>query len=172
MASLVKFDVRTLPALQVVGRAVRVRMADEMDDPVPELWARCHGDGTLDELAALDTFDPSPVGWMGDVDPRTSTFVYLCGVLLPADAPVPTGFDARPLGPCDAAVGWVQGDADELVPLAQELTEQAMAEAGVETDEAAGWALELYDEARYGAAGPDGQVIVDFYIPCVALARV
>ena len=167
MATLVKFDVRSLPALKVVGRAVRVRMADEMDDPVPELWSRCHGDGTIDELASLETFDPSPVGWMGDVDARTSTFVYLCGVLLPADATVPEGFDVRDIGPTSAAVAWVQGDPDELVPVAQELTEQAMSDAGVAADDSAGWALELYDGTRFTQPGTDGAVVLDFYIPCL-----
>ncbi|HEY0118438.1 MAG TPA: GyrI-like domain-containing protein [Cellulomonas sp.] len=167
MTSLVKFDVLPLPALKVVGRAVRVRMADEMDDPVPELWARCHGDGTLDELEALDTFDPSPVGWMGDFDAKTSSFVYLCGVLLPSDAPVPDGYDARAIGPTSAAVGWVQGEPDELVPLAQELTEEAMAQAGVAADDSAGWALELYNAGRFTEPGPDGEVVLDFYIPCL-----
>ena len=170
MTNMVKFDVRSLPALRVVGRAVRVRMADEMDDPVPELWARCHGDGTLDELEELDTFDPSPVGWMGDFDARTSSFVYLCGVLLPADAAVPDGFDTRVIGPTSAAVGWVQGEPDELVPLAQELTEQAMAEAGVTADESAGWALERYDDERFTQRTPEGEVVLDFYIPCLELA--
>ena len=167
MASLVKFDVQSLPALKVVGRAVRVRMADEMDDPVPDLWARCHGDGTIDELESLDTFDPSPVGWMGEYDDKTSTFVYLCGVLLSADAAVPDGFDVRAIGPTSAAVGWVQGEPDELVPVAQELTEQAMADAGVAADDSAGWALELYNDERYTQPGTDGEVVLDFYIPCV-----
>jgi AraC family transcriptional regulator len=167
MASLVKFDVQSLPALKVVGRAVRVRMADEMDDPVPELWARCHGDGTIDELESLDTFDPSPVGWMGEYDDKTSTFVYLCGVLLSADAAVPDGFDVRAIGPTSAAVGWVQGEPDELVPVAQELTEQAMADAGVAADDTAGWALELYNDVRYTQPGTDGEVVLDFYIPCL-----
>ena len=167
MASLVKFDVQTLPALKVVGRAVRVRMADEMEDPVPELWARCHGDGTIDELEALDTFDPSPVGWMGDFDAKTSSFVYLCGVLMPADAAVPEGFDVREIGPTSAAVGWVQGEPDELVPVAQELTEQAMSDAGVAADDTAGWALELYNDARYAHPGTQGEVVLDFYIPCL-----
>ena len=170
MASLVKFDVRSLPALKVVGRAVRVRMADEMEDPVPELWSRCHGDGTIDELEALDTFDPSPVGWMGDFDAKTSSFVYLCGVLVPSGAPVPEGFDIRAIGPTRAAVGWVQGEPDELVPLAQELTEQAMAEAGVTADESAGWALERYDDERFTQRTPEGEVVLDFYIPCLELA--
>lgn len=167
MASLVRFDVRSLPALKVVGRAVRVRMADEMDDPVPELWARCHGDGTIDELLALDTFDPSPVGWMGDFDAKTSSFVYLCGVLVGADAPVPEGFDVRAIGPTNAAVGWVQGEPDELVPVAQELTEQAMSDAGVAADDAAGWALEMYTDERYTRPGAGGEVVLDFYIPCL-----
>lgn len=171
MPSLVKFDVQTLPALKVVGRAVRVRMADEMEDPVPELWARVHGDGTLDELEELDTFDRSPVGWMGDFDAKTSSFVYLCGVLLPQDAAVPDGFDVRAIGPTRAAVGWVQGEPDELVPLAQELTEQAMADAGVAADEAAGWALEMYTDERFTQPGPEGEVVLDFYIPCQEPAR-
>ncbi len=171
MPSLLRFDVRALPALQVVGRAVRVRMADEMDDPVTELWARCHGDGTIDELETLDTFDPSPVGWMGDFDAKTSTFVYLCGVLLPSGVPVPDGFDTRAIGPTTTGVGCVQGAPDELVPLAQELTERAMVEAGVAADDAAGWALELYRDGRYSEPGPDGQVAVDFYVPCLGPAR-
>lgn len=171
MPSLVKFDVRPLPALKVVGRAVRVRMADEMEDPVPELWSRVRGDGTLDELEALDTFDAAPVGWMGDFDAKTSSFVYLCGVMLPQDAPVPDGFDVRAIGPTSAAVGWVQGEPDELVPLAQELTEQAMAEAGVTADESAGWALERYDDERFTQRTPEGEVVLDFYIPCLEPAR-
>jgi predicted transcriptional regulator YdeE len=166
MPSLVKFDVRTLPALTVVGRAVRVRMADEMDDPVTDLWQRCHGDGTLDELAALDVFDTAEVGWMGDFDAKTNSFVYLCGMLLPSGADVPEGFDVRSIPACQAAVGWVQGEPDELVPVAQELTEQAMVEAGVAPDESAGWALELYNCPRYTDPGPSGEVVLDFYVPC------
>lgn len=166
MPTLVKFDVQNLPALTVAGRAVRVRMSDEMDDPVHELWARCHGDGTFDELAGLGTFDPSHVGWMGDFDARTNSFVYLCGMLLPAGLEVPEGFDVRPIGPCPVAVGWVQGEPDELVPLAQDLTEQAMVEADLVPDEDAGWALELYNCPRYTEPGPEGEVIVDFYVPC------
>lgn len=166
MPTLVKFDVRPLPALTVVGRAVRIRMVDEMDDPVPQLWSRCHGDGTLDELSALPVFDESHVGWMGDYDPRTSSFVYLCGMLLPSGEPVPDGFDARSLGPCQAAVGWVQGWPDELVPNAQELTEKAMAETGWSPDDAAGWSMELYNHLRWTEPAPSGEVVLDYYVPC------
>lgn len=167
MPNLVRFDVRSLPALVVAGRAVRVRMADEMDDPVTDLWSRCHGDGTLAELEALDVFDRAHVGWMGDYDARTSSFVYLCGMLLPESAPVPEGLDVRRIGPCDAAVGWVQGWPDELVPVAQELTEKALAESGWLGDDEAGWAMELYDDARWTPAA-DAEVVLDFYLPVLS----
>ncbi len=165
MPTLVRFDVRDLPSLLVVGRAVRVRMADEMDDPVTDLWSRCHGDGTLDELEELGTFGDAYVGWMGDFDAATSSFVYLCGVLLPEGATVPVGCDVRELGPCQAAVGWVQGWPDELVPLAQALTEKAMAEAGWASDDGAGWAMELYNSPRWTTPQPSGEVVLDYYIP-------
>ena len=125
------------------------------------------GDRTVDELLALDTFDPSPVGWMGDFDAKTSSFVYLCGVLVAADSPVPDGFDVRAIGPTNAAVGWVQGEPDELVPVAQELTERAMSDAGVAADDAAGWALEMYTDERYTRPSAGGEVVLDFYIPCL-----
>jgi hypothetical protein len=53
------------------------------------------------------------------------------------------------------------------VPVAQELTEQAMSEAGVAADDAAGWALELYNDERYTRPGTSGEVVLDFYIPCL-----
>ena len=166
MPTLVKFDVRQLPGLTVAGRAVRVRMADEMDDPVSELWSRCHGDGTIDELDALDRFDDAHVGWMGDFDAKTQSFVYLAGVLLAHGASVPDGFDVRTIDPCRAAVGWVQGWPDELVPNAQELTETAMAETGLQTDDDAGWAMELYSRPRWDTPADNGEVVLDFYVPC------
>ena len=53
------------------------------------------------------------------------------------------------------------------MPVAQELTEQAMSEAGVAADDTAGWALELYNDARYTHPGTEGEVVLDFYIPCL-----
>lgn len=166
MPTLVKFDVQQLPALTVAGRAVRVRMADEMDDPVTDLWSRCHGDGTIDELDELDRFDDAHVGWMGDYDAKTQSFVYLAGVLLAPGATAPAGFDVRTIEPCRVAVGWVQGSPDELVPVAQELTEKAMTETGLQPDDGAGWAMELYTRPRWHTPAATGEVVLDFYVPC------
>ena len=47
----------------------------------------------------------------------------------------------------------------------------ALATGFVTTYPAAGWALEMYNDARFTQPGPDGEVVLDFYIPCQEPAR-
>ena len=102
----------------------------------------------------------------GDKLPLDQVLLAAHRVLLAHGASVPDGFDVRTIDPCRAAVGWVQGWPDELVPNAQELTETAMAETGLQTDDGAGWAMELYSRPRWDTPAANGEVVLDFYVPC------
>jgi len=160
----VNLQVKELPQMCVVGRAIKVPSSMETN-PIPALWGQCFGDGTFETLDALESYhlEKDYVGWMGEWDEEG--FVYICGMLMRPDVPVPEGFDFRELPAAKAAVGWIQGQEWEVVTAAHELTVGALAEQGYEPNWAAGWSMELYNCPRYTNPDENGELILDYYIP-------
>lgn len=160
---LVNLQVKELPRMYVVGRAIRVKM-DMEENPIPALWDRCFAEGTFETLEALEDYhlDKDYVGWLGDWS--EDSFVYICGMLMKPEVPVPEGFDWRELAPAKAGVGWIKGRVPEVLFHAHDLTLEALLEAGYEPDHGAGWSMELYNCPRYTNPDENGELILDYYI--------
>lgn len=168
MPELVRFSVEKMPAMKVVGRAMRVKMGSE-ENPIPGFWRTCFSDGMFERIEALGApaLDGSYVGFMCDYHADDGMFTYICGIFMKPDCPVPEGFVGRDVAESDVGVGWVRGPEFENYPVAHKLTSEAMEKAGRKADEAAGWCAEVYNCPRFTAPQENGDVILDYYIPCL-----
>lgn len=168
-AELIKFEIRELPGLCVIGREIIVRMDElEKQNPIPAFWNQCIADGIFDDLQdklADYIYDPGYVGYMQILNEYE--FTNVCGILMKSDAPVPDGYIAYKIGPFTAGVGWVKGKEPDIFIGEHTLTESAAKEVGYRYDEAKGFSLELYDEERYGNIDAEGSRILDYYMPVV-----
>lgn len=167
MSILINFQIKQLPALRIVGKAIHPLM-DMKVNPIPDFWSQCFGDGTFKTLENLPVkpVDDSYVGFMSGWDAGNGTFAYICGMLLPAGSPVPEGFTCMDLPAANVAVGWIQGPEKENYQVAHELTQQAMEKQGHKMILIDPWCMELYNCPRFTQPQPNGDVILDYYIPC------
>jgi predicted transcriptional regulator YdeE len=109
MSTLIKFEIKPLPTLRVIGKAVHPKM-DMKENPIPAFWGQCFGDGTFGTLESLPSqIDSSYVGFMCDWTNPNGTFTYIVGMLFAADAPVPEGFTYWDCPASTAGIGWIQG---------------------------------------------------------------
>lgn len=154
--------------MKIVGREVRPKLGAE-ENPIPAFWQTCFTDGTFPTIEALGTpaLDGSYVGFMCDDNAGNNMYTYICGIFMKPDCPVPEGFTARDVAESDVAVGWICGPAHENYPVAHQLTAAAMEKAGHKPDEAAAWCAEVYNCPRFTTPQENGNVILDYYIPCV-----
>lgn len=167
MAKLVNLKINELPKIRVIGKTVRLNL--EMgNNPIPVLWEQCFNDGTFSILEKLmeHHIDSSYVGWMGDWNNGDGRFTYLCGMLMKPEAPVPEGFVYRDIPASTVAIGWIQGLEKEAYSVAHEYTQKAMEEHGYKADEDALWCMELYNCPRFTKPMENGDIILDYYIPC------
>ena len=168
MPELVNFSVEKMPAMKVVGREIRPRMgADE--NPIPAFWQQCFQDNTFEKIEALDApaLDGAYVGFMTEYSKDDGTFTYICGIFMKPDCPVPEGFVSRDVATADVAVGWVRGPEFAIYPVAHTLTQEALIKAKRKPDEKADWCAEVYNCPRFTTKQENGDVILDYYIPCV-----
>ena len=167
MAKLVNLQINELSKMRIIGKIVRPNL-DMEDNPIPALWGQCFNDGTfsiLDELTEHH-IDSSYVGWMSDWNNDDGRFTYLCGMLMKPETPVPEGFVYRDIAASTVAIGWIQGLEKETYPVAHEFTQKAMDEHGYKEDEDALWCMELYNCPRFTKPMENGDIILDYYIPC------
>jgi len=161
---LVNFEVKELPRLCVVGKAIQVQSAGQ-ENPIPALWDRCFADGTFEVLEGLKEYHLGGdyVGWIGEWGPEG--FVYICGMLMQPEVPVPEGFSLRELPPGKVAVAWIKGQRAEVLLQAHALAEEALLNQGYEYDPAACWSMEVYNCPRWTNPDEHGELILDYYIP-------
>jgi len=172
MSVLVNFQFRSLPALRVIGKAVHPKM-DMKENPIPAFWEKCFSDGTFKVLSELpaEHVDKDYVGLMCDWGEGQETWTYICGMLLAAGTPVPEGFDYKDIPAATAAVAWIQGPEKENYQVAHPLTQQELEKRGFRFDQSAGWCMEYYNCPRFTQAQPNGDVILDYYMPCTPTAE-
>lgn len=170
MSSLANFQIRPLPALRVIGKAVYPKM-DMKENPIPAFWDQCFADGTFKTLTDLpaEHIDKDYVGFMCEWDGKV-TFTYICGMLLAAGTPVPDGFIYKDIPASTVAVGWIQGPEKDNYQAAHAMTQQELEKRGYQCDNAAGWCMEYYNCPRFTQKQPNGDVILDYYIPCLPAA--
>jgi predicted transcriptional regulator YdeE len=167
MIKLIKLEIKQLPDLRIIGKIVRPNL-DMNENPIPAFWQQCFSDGTFTTLEGLAEYhlDSSYVGWMSDWTVGEGKFTYLCGMLMLSETPVPEGFVFRDVLTSTIAVGWIQGPEKEIYPVAHELTQKALEEQGYIVDNNAIWCMELYACPRFTKPMDNGDVILDYYIPC------
>lgn len=170
MSKLVKFEVVELPKLCLVGKELRYNMDGHMkgDNRIPAFWEECFADGVFAELEKQPEylFDNSYVGLMTDWDKGDGDFSYICGMLFNKGAAVPDGFVTRELEATKAGIGWIRGkDTADICSKAHELTVQAIKENGHNCDNVK-WCMELYNCPRFTTPDANGDIILDYYLPC------
>ncbi len=167
MARLVNLQISQLQGFRIIGKAIYTHM-DMKENPIPSFWEKCFEDGTFKQLDEMNDhhIDHSYVGWMSDWNEADGKFAYICGMLMKPNTPVPEGFIYRDVPAATVAIGWIQGLEKDIYPVAHEITQKAMEEKGYKVDVAAYWCMELYNCPRFTTPMENGEVILDYYIPC------
>jgi predicted transcriptional regulator YdeE len=170
MGKIIKLQVEELPALCVVGKQLKVDMQElQKENPIPAFWGKCFSDETFATLEKLTDYivNDAYVGWMADWSSNDGYFTYICGMLMKVDCPIPEGgFVSRTIEPSTVAIGWIQGPStSEVCSMAHHSTQKALEEDGYSCDNAQ-WSMELYNCPRFTTPDENGNIILDYYIPC------
>jgi len=135
---------------------------------ISDLWGDCFNAGVFATLEALvpHIHDPAYVGFMEcGTDPEALD--YLCGMLMKPGVPVPAGLSVKKIAASKIAVAWVKGPQDkvpELCGAAHGITLDAIRQKGLKSLDR--WVMEVYDGARFNTPDANGDIIVDYWIPC------
>ncbi len=167
MSKLIQLEIKELGEWCVVGKAIHPEMGGE--NPIPAFWDACFADGTFSALEALKDWVlcSDYVGFMTGFAGDSSKFTYIVGMMMKPGCPVPEGgFVSYPVAPSSVAVGWIQGSSTQDVCLtAHDCTVKALSEKG-RTADSFTWCMELYNCPRFTTPDDQGQIILDYYIPC------
>ncbi len=169
MAELIKFEVKELPKLCVIGKELRYNMEELMkgNNPIGPFWTKCFADNIFAELEKQEQFifDKAYVGFMSEWDNSDGNSSYICGIMFKEGAVVPDGFVMKEIQPTKAAVSWIRGkDTADVCIGAHEMTEKAISENG-QSSEGLTWCMELYNCPRFTNPDENGEIILDYYIP-------
>lgn len=153
MAELTTFELTSIPNLRVIGREVRVTMAEGIENPVPALWEQSFRDGTMATLDKLPlAIDHCYVGWMDEAS--ENEFAYIVGIAAVENTPVPDGMQYRDVSGCEVARTTVSGNLQngDVYSNAHIVTIAAIEANGFRPDDSSGWSSELYPgDRRYDA---------------------
>lgn len=168
--TLEKLEIVQMPALRVVGKALRCKLHKPAENPIPAFWEQCFKDGTVQALSELPDriHSNALIGWAGEFDPGYGEFSYLVAVLCQPGANAPAqcrGIDV-PAG--DYAVGTLSGTEPDIYMEAHRLVNEAMKAKNRRFDQSRGFEMEWYDERFDPAASVK---IIDFLSPVVAEER-
>ena len=174
MSELINFEVKPFAAARVIGRQAICPLNEGEYNPVPTMWESMKQDGSLDFLKNLPdraTPEPDTVGWMGEYNPESNSFIYIAGVLTKPAASVPEGFVYRDLPECQMGIAWVQGTGEngDVYSGAHNHCAKAVQDNGYEYDySAGGFEMEYYSHARFVVPFENGEIllIMDYYSPC------
>jgi predicted transcriptional regulator YdeE len=167
MAKLVKLQIKQMPDMCIIGKSAYPSM-DMKENPIPAFWDKCFSDGTFTKLEELSQYhiDSAYAGWMSDWAKEDGKFTYMCGMLMKPETPVPEGYVCRKIPSATVAVGWIQGPEKEVYSVAHEFTQKSLEEQGYIVDSNALWCMELYVYPRFTKPMENGDIILDYYIPC------
>ena len=165
--ALVNFQVIEQPEVCVVGKLIHLNQVDFSAGA--KLWEQCFADGTFATLEALKEYihEDAYVGYMDEYNPTSGEFNYLCGMIMKPGVPVPEGFTARTLPATKIGVAWIkgkQGQVSEICTAAYNLTPAAIVQKGMKM--AGNWTMEVYTCPRFTTPDENGDIIIDFYMPC------
>lgn len=167
MASIVKAEKLSLPALRLIGR--RYTDADRKNGVFSEKWEEWFGTGLFDPLEKLpqpkgDSFlDGSYIGAMRMVN---GAFEYWIGMFFPQDCAAPEGYEQADLPGGSCALLWIYGNeaSGELYGMdAVRLCYAEMERQGWMELEG-GWQFERYHCPRFTTPDGGGNVILDYGI--------
>ncbi len=169
MSELIKFEVKRLPGIKLVGKELRYNMEAHMkgDNRIPAFWDKSFSDGIFSLLEEQTDFifDSAYVGVMIDWDKGDGDFSYIVGMLMKDGVAVPEGYYYKDIEETDVAIGWIKGkDTADVCSSAHSLTEQAIKENGYNCDKMK-WSMELYNCPRFTTPDENGDIILDYYIP-------
>lgn len=169
MGELIKFEVKRLPSLKVLGKELRYNMEKHMkgDNRIPNFWDKCFADKTFSLLEKQTDFvyDNAYVGVMLDWDKGDGDFSYIVGMLMKDGVSVPDGYICRDIEETDVVIGWIKGkNTSDVCSTAHSQTEQALKENGYKCDKMK-WCMELYNCPRFTTPDENGDIILDYYIP-------
>ncbi len=169
MSELIKFEVKRLPSIKLVGKDLRYNMEAHMkgDNQIPAFWDKCFTDEIFSLLEEQTNFiyDSAYVGVMIDWDKGDGDFSYIVGMLMKDGVSVPEGYYYKDIEETDVAIGWIKGkNTEDVCSSAHSLTEQAINENGYKCDKM-NWCMELYNCPRYTTPDENGDIILDYYIP-------
>ena len=167
-AQLVHFETIEQPALIFVGKAIRANMNDFAKgvNPIPAFWGKCFSDNVFATLEAQAEFvhDAGYGGLMIDAV-ADGAFTYICGMMMMSGVKIPEGFTSHELAPTQVAVTWIKGrDVMEVCKPAHEMSLAALKEKGFRWT--GPWCMELYTCPRFTTPDENGDIIIDFYMPC------
>jgi len=174
MSKLIKFEIKAFPATRMIGKQVACGLGEDAENPGPALWASMLTDGSLDFLLNLpqrSTLDRDTVGWMGEYNPASNSYIYIAGILAEPATPVPSGYVYRDIPACEMAIASIQGtDSDhDVYAGAHDHTAKAVQEAGYEYDPGAG-GFEMEYQSHTGFTMPlargEDIVVLNYYSPC------
>jgi predicted transcriptional regulator YdeE len=164
---LVKFEIKALPKLCVIGKEIRVKMTEMgKNNPIPAFWGKCMSENvfeTLEKTLGENIYDPAYVGFMKML--TKDEFINVCGILMKPDTKVPEGFVKYDIESFTAGIGWIQGKEPDIYMAEHKLTEEAVKKAGY--DVLKSYTIELYNCPRYTTPDENGNKIIDYYIPIV-----
>lgn len=147
MAKLEKIEFITIPNVRIIGCEVSLSLKGGSENPVPSLWGKSFGDGTVDMLKKLPLAVPDcTIGWMGDV--VGDDYKYIAGVIATEDTPVPENMQYRDISACDIAKGYIHGDLQtgEIYCNAYNLTLSGIEKNQFKSDDTHGWSAEIYPD--------------------------
>jgi len=169
MGEFIKFEVKRLPKVKLVGKEIRYNMEAHMkgNNRLPAFWERCFNEEIFQTLEAQTEFiyDSAYVGVMIDWDKGDGDFSYIVGMLMKDGVCVPDGYYVKDIEETDVAIGWIKGkNTDDVCSTAHAQTEQALREMGGNCSEMK-WCMELYNCPRFTTPDENGEIILDYYIP-------
>ncbi|MDR3276198.1 MAG: hypothetical protein LBT11_03135 [Treponema sp.] len=169
-AKLIKFEVKKLPKLCVIGKEIRAKMTEMMgtNNPIPAFWGQCmsgHVFTTLEKTLGENMYDPAYVGFMKMLN--EDEVINVCGMLMKPDTKAPEGFVSYDLESFTAGIGWIQGKEPDIYAAEHALVGEAVKNAGYKYDDSKGFAIELYNCPRYTNPDENGNKIIDYYMPIV-----
>jgi predicted transcriptional regulator YdeE len=169
MGELIKFEVKRLPSLKLVGKELRYNMEVHMKggNRIPSFWDNCFADETFSllEKQADSIYDDSYVGVMLDWYKGDGDFSYIVGMLMKDGVTVPDGYVCRDIEGTDVAIGWIKGkNSADVCSTAHSQTEQALKKNGYKCHNMK-WFMELYNCPRFTTPDANGDIILDYYIP-------
>lgn len=169
MGELIKFEVKRLPNLKLVGKEIRYNMELHMqgENRIPDFWDKCFADEIFLPLEKQADFiyDKDYVGVMLDWNKGDGDFSYVIGMLMKDGVNVPEGYYCTDIDETDVAIGWIKGkNTPDVCSSAHSLTERALLENGYKCNNIK-WCMELYNCPRFTTPDENGNIILDYYIP-------